>query len=160
MTKTTLVNTPSLADTVESARNWLREHAWGHGVICPVCDQRAKVYKRTINAGMAKSMIHIYRMVGQDWIHVSLIGARSREEGKLAYWGLLEEQKTARPDGGRAGYWRLTNRGVLFVKGALMVSKYALVYNGNCLGFEGHPVTIHTALGKDFNYADLMAGRP
>lgn len=158
MAKTTLVSTPKLTDTIESARAWIRKHAWGGGVTCPVCDQRAQVYKRTINAGMAKSLIAIYRIAGDgSWFSIKAIDARSREEGKLAYWGLLEEQKAARPDGGRAGYWRLTQRGIQFVKGQMAVSKYALVYNGNCLGFEGPPVDIRAALGKHFDYAELMS---
>lgn len=158
MARTTLVSTPADSDTVGDARDWLVRNL-GHGVMCPVCGQNAKVYRRKINSGMAKSLILIFRIAGEGWIHVRVIGAKSREEGKLAYWGLLEEQRAARPDGGRAGYWRLTRRGVLYVRGQLAVPKYAVVYDGQCLSFEGPQVKIQDALGTEFNYADLMAGR-
>lgn len=156
MAKTTLVATPSLSDTIQAGKDWLRNMVYAGGARCPLCEQHAKVYKRTINSGQAQSLIRIHRMVGQGWIHVSLIGAKSREEGKLAYWGLLEEQIGSGHHGGRAGYWRLTQLGEQFVKGQAFVAKYALVYNGRCLGFEGGAISIQDALGKDFDYNELM----
>jgi hypothetical protein len=128
------------------------------GITCPTCDQYAKVYRRNINSGMARSLILLYRQ-GPGFVHVpTAIGARSREEGKLAYWGLAEEEHVVREDGGRAGWWRITSLGVQFVLGRVSVQKYALVYNGRVLEHDGPPWTIRDALGKRFNYAELMAG--
>lgn len=76
----------------------------------------------------------------------------------MVHWGLIEEEPIVRPDGGRAGWWRITPFGQQFVLGNSTVPKYARLYDGRCLGLEGVPVTIRDCLGTKFNYADLMAG--
>lgn len=139
------------------ARAWLRARL-DKGAPCPLCQQHSKMYRRKINSGMARSLIHMYRSAGTSWIHVRLIGAKSREEGKLAYWGLVEEQKGAGLHGGRAGYWRVTRKGEDFLNGHLKVPKYAKVYNGQVYGFEGDDVSIKDALGTKFDYEELMKG--
>lgn len=146
--------------TLAEARDLLRTLV-DDGHDCPVCTQLAKVYRRKINSGMARSLIEMYRVGGPalDWVHVpTQIGARSREEGKLAYWGLVEEEHQERDDGGRAGYWRVTTKGVQFVSAQIKVPKYARVYDGRCLSLTGDEVTIREALGSKFNYDELMAG--
>jgi hypothetical protein len=143
--------------TLGDAKAWLRARL-DQGEACPLCTQHAKMYKRKINSGMARSLIHMYRSAGKQWIHVSLIGARSREEGKLVYWGLVEEQQGNGLHGGRGGYWRVTDKGEMFLKGKLNVPKYAKVYNGRVFGLEGDTVNIRDALGTKFNYDDLMRG--
>lgn len=129
------------------------------GVHCPTCGQFAKVYKRNINSGMAQSLITMYHAGAEhDFIYIpDAVGARSREEGKLRYWGLVEEATTPRPDGGRAGWWKLTERGVLFVRGERTVMKYAHVFNNEVVGYSGDQVGIRDALGKKFNYQELMS---
>lgn len=135
------------------------------GAKCPLCDQHAQIYRRKINSGMAKSLIAMYRQGivpggGTDYMHIpTVIGSRSREEGKLAYWQLIEEEAVHRPDGGRAGYWRLTWRGQCFVEGRIRLPKYAEIYAGKVVGMDStEMISIHEALTEKFNYADLMAG--
>lgn len=143
--------------TLAQVRAWLRVRA-KDGVQCPACSQHVKIYRRKLNSGMARSLIAMYRSSGLEPMHVpTAIGARSREEGKLAYWGLVKEVAVLRPDGGRAGYWHVTEAGERFVQGKITVPKYALVYNGGRLGLEGEPVTIQDVLGDRFNYAELMS---
>lgn len=150
---------PVPSDTLATVRAWLRQHAEA-GVECPACFQHVKIYRRKVNAGMARSLIAMYTVGGLDWVHVpTQIGARSREEGKLAYWGLVEEEKAKRPDGGRAGYWRVTVRGEAFVRCRLSIPKYCQVYNGKVLGFDlSEVINIKDALGDKFDYTELMAG--
>lgn len=158
-----MVNNFSPNATLAQMRVWLRRHA-KDGVKCPLCTQHVQVYRRKINAGMARSLIAMYLAGNRDaldWIHVpTQIGARSREEGKLAYWGLVEEQREAlREDGGRAGYWRVTPLGEAFVKHGMTIPKYARVYNGRVLDLDAsEQVSIKDALGDKFNYSELMAG--
>lgn len=142
--------------TLLQLKNWTRSHA-DEGTTCPVCEQHVKVYKRKINSGMARSLIRMYNAAGTDWVHVpTTIGSRSREEGKLRYWGLVEEELERRPDGGRSGYWRVTPVGELFVLGKMTVYSHARVYNGRCLGLSGDQVSIIDALGEKFSYDELM----
>lgn len=143
-------------DTIAAGKAWLLARL-DDGDSCPLCGQHAKMYKRKINSGMARSLIHIYRIGGQGWVHVRAIGAASREEGKLAYWGLLEEQTGVGLHGGRAGYWRVTDKGLAYING-LKVPKYAKVYDGKVRGFEGDLVGIRDALGTKFSFEELMRG--
>jgi hypothetical protein len=113
---------------------------------------------------MAVGLIDVWREAGTEWCHVRRLRSRShagdnREESKLRYWGLIEEETDLRPDGGRSGWWRLTPTGKDWVLNLSGVLKYALVYNGRCLGLSGQPVSIVDALGTRFDYRELMAGR-
>lgn len=141
------------------AKAWLRARL-DKGADCPLCTQRAQTYRRKVNSGMARSLIAMYQVGRLDWVHLpSQIGARSREEGKLAYWGLVEENPLKREDGGRPGEWRVTPRGEQFLRGKLSVPKYAYVYNGKVMGFDtSEMVTIKDAIGDKFDYSELMAG--
>ena len=143
--------------TLADAKAWLLEHV-DDGAHCPCCTQLAKVYRRKINSSMARSLIILHRG-GNDWQYVpDVVGSKSREESKLAYWGLLEEAAEKRDDGGRQGWWRVTVRGHMFARDELMVQKYARIYDGRCLGHVGSPVSIVDALGTKFDYRELMAG--
>lgn len=136
----------------------------GEAVPCPCCTQLCKVYKRQIHATMALALIIMYRDGGdQDgWVHLPRLlagtaAARGGDQGKLVYWGLIEELPDKREDGGRAGWWRVTPRGAAFVRHALRVPKYAHVFDGRVLRLDGDMVSIVDCLGKKFDYRELMA---
>lgn len=139
------------------ARGWLRERV-DRGEHCPLCGQHSKVYKRKLNSGMARSLILMHKRGGSGWIHIPTeLPARSREEGKLRYWGLIEESPVEREDGGRAGWWRVTSTGTRFVLGRSTVPKYARIYDDRLLRLDGEPIDIWDALGDKFDYDELMA---
>lgn len=147
--------------TLQEARDLLREQ-WGKGVACPCCTQWVQLYRRTINAAMAVSLIKMYRAAGRDWQHVpTTVGRMSAEEGKLRYWGLVEESPEPRGDGGRAGWWRITEKGELFVLDRIEVPRYALVFDQRCFGMDGSKgdFGIVTALKGKFDYRKLMDGQ-
>ena len=148
--------------TLAEAQKWLADRVMT-GARCPCCNGYAKVYRRQINSGMARSLIAMYLHGPQgQWVHLpTQVGARSREEGKLRYWGLVEEQvDVQRADGGRAGYWRITDAGRAWVTGQSTVPKFAAVYNNAVLRRYGDEITITDALGSKFNYSDLMGKQP
>lgn len=144
--------------SLRDAQDWLRDRV-DDGAKCPCCTQYAKVYRRKINGAQARSLITIWRRYGTDWCHVpTVIPTGSREESKLAHWNLMEELGEAREDGGRSGWWRITDVGAAYVLGEVSVPKYARIYDGRCLGFDGELQSIIDALGVKFNYRELMAG--
>lgn len=152
---------PGVLTPLGDARKWLDERK-AEGETCPCCGQHAKLYKRIITSGIAWSLIGLYRHgAAERYVHKPTVlkgwGSASRDESTARYWGLLVEETTQREDGGRAGYWRLTVRGIAFVRDAGVVQKYALVYNGECLGLEGELIGIRDALGTKFDYDELMA---
>lgn len=149
-----LPDTTLLAD----AKAWLRARL-RDGERCPLCSQRAQIYRRPINARMALALIELRRAATPgDWVHLPTIVPNSGDPAKLRYWQLIEEELVQRPDGGRAGYYRLTDRGLGFLTGTVTVPRYALIYDSRLLGFEGEPVTIADCLGRPFDLDALLAG--
>ncbi len=144
----------TLAEARDMLRDLVRE---GHK--CPLCTQMAKVYRRKINSTMARTLIKLYRAGGTtNFVHAASLPGDTHEASQLVWWGLVEEERVVRPDGGKAGRWRVTAEGERWVRAAGSVQCYALIYDGRVLGHEGHPYTIGEALGKKFNYFELMAG--
>jgi hypothetical protein len=76
---------------------------------------------------------------------------------RLAHWGLVEQESERRPDGGKSGFWRVTPLGERFLLGDATIPKYVYVYDGRALRSGGPQVSIRDALGKKFDYAELMA---
>ncbi len=153
-----------MTTTLDEAKDWLRERV-DEGAHCPCCGQYAKIYKRKMTAFTARAMIAMHRWYADEYVKMPQLIRRhltDLTQGGYAtlgvYWGLIEEETVRREDGGRAGYWRLTNPGREFVLGLKSVPKYARIYDGRCLGFEGETFTIHDALGTKFDYNALMNG--
>lgn len=148
--------------TVTQARDWLRDQV-EVGAHCPVCTQLAKVYRRKLNSGMAHALIRFWQVAGRDWAHKPTVlrgvGAAARDESLLRYWGLMEEEQERRPDGGRAGWWRVTDDGERFIHARSRLPKYARIYDGRLLSLDwSETLSIREALGSRFNYDELMAG--
>jgi hypothetical protein len=152
---------PDLDATLGEVRDWLRARV-EKGTHCPACEQYAKVYRRQIYAGMVRALILMYRegdFARRLYVHVpSIDPARGGDVAKLEHWGLIEEERTVRTDGGRAGYWRVTRRGEDWINRRTTVPKYARVYNGRLLSLTGRAVTIDDALSGVFSLSDLMSG--
>lgn len=137
----------TLADTIEYVLG-----GRGHGVICPACGQFAKDYERPLNSLQASALITCYRAAGDDWFHApSLVGRAGGEFAKLRHWGLIEGGD------GHAGRWRITPKGIDFLFRRIRVPQRARYYAGEFLGLVGaENWTIDDALGKKFDYAELM----
>lgn len=149
------------SQTLDQAKAWLRAQL-DVGARCPCCTQFAKVYRRRINSTQARALAIIYRERGRNWAHLpslrmKLAPHHSNEEPKLRYWGLLEEEALVRPDGGRAGWWRVTDLGEQWVQGLVAIPKYVCIFDSRPLRLEGEPVHIQDALGARFSLAELMA---
>ena len=157
--------------TLEEAKAWLRSH-FKKGATCPCCGQFVKLYKRSLNSSMAVALLlihkHYMRNPGDGFIHVpsylsscvSTATVRGGDWAKLQYWGLIESDKEKREDGSkRSGYWKITPSGTAFVLGDIRVAKYVYLYNSKPTGMQCHEdVSIYEALGKKFNYQELMRG--
>lgn len=145
--------------TLEEAKDWLRSKA-DKGAKCPCCTQYTKIYSRKLRGNMAKTIIRMYRTNKLDWVYLPSIrdGAAPRDDTLSSHWGLIEEAKEKRDDGGRAGWWRVTEKGEAFIRGQIKVPKYVRLFDGRVLGFTGDDVSIFDALGTKFDYQELMNG--
>lgn len=138
---------------------WLEEQLDNGGTECPCCGQYARRYRRKLNSNMAASLIRAHVAAGDHWFHApTVLGRNDGELAKLRYWGIVEEERKLRPDGGRAGWWRITLSGKLFVKGMTRVPAHVLIYDGRLLKLDESSgrVNIYMALGDKFSYRELM----
>lgn len=151
---------PTRAWLLGAARDWLWERVGEGGVSekCPLCTQNVHIYdKRQVHSTIARALCLMYRAGGTDWVHVPTIVSGSCELGKARYWGLVEEEQQLRPDGGRAGWWRLTDKGASFVRGDITIAKYVRVYDGKQYGPPyGDQVSIQDCLGTKFHLGELL----
>ena len=142
------------------------------GVVCPCCEQYAKVYKRTITASMALWLIWLVQSYRREkrWYHVREclpFFARSKKAAgtaytgdyaKLLHWGLLR-QCTEEVEGKKSsGLWKPTRKGYRFALGRITVPRHAYLYDGHCIELSGPAITITDALGTKFDYEKLMRG--
>ena len=136
------------------------------GEACPTCRQLAKKYKRKLYSTMVLALICIYRkqyQAGEEWIHFKEIFDWNGiyvggDMNKLPYWGLIEQRSNTCKTKRRSGYWRITQKGMDFVLRKHKVPSHINLYNQGFLGFSGDDIDIVDALGKNFNYQELMWG--
>lgn len=157
----------SFAQTREVLLNLLDE-----GVTCPTCDQHAQRYYRRINSGMARWLMVLVSMSPRyqpEWVQTRDVIRRaaslrtfgsSQASGEapslLPFWGLIECRPNDDPEKRHSGVWRPTTKGYDFVEGKVGVPRVAVVYNNRLERLEGDEVHIRQALGKRFNYEELM----
>lgn len=149
--------TPGPLTPLHEVKAFLRENV-DEGIHCPACTQMAKVYRRKINSTMARTLITLLRVAGREFAHGPSLPGDTHEISQLVWWGLVEEERVLRADGGRAGWWRLTDEGEDFARGRITLPKYARVYDHRCLSLVGDLVSIREALGSRFDYSELMEG--
>lgn len=162
---------PSRPKTLNEARQELNR-GLDKGVRCQCCGQFAKIYRRKLNSGMARWLIALYQASiakpEQPFFHVNslmkIVAAQSQnitygssDFGKLRHWEMIEEKPNADVTKKQSGYWKITDDGKAFVRRQRKVQKYVLLYNNNCVGFDGPDISIIDSLGSHFSYSDLMS---
>lgn len=143
---------------LEDAQDWLRNRV-DDGARCPCCNQFAKIYKRKLTesqVGTLRRLLDRQRQIG-GWVHLPDVHQPSRDFATTAYFGLSEQSAEERPDGGKSGYWMVTSDGINFLRGRYPVHKYARIYDGRCLGYEGDQVTVDD-IAPQFRLDELMSG--
>lgn len=150
--------------TLRDARDQLRELAYD-GTDCPCCRQRVKVYRRKLTSVAARAVAALYEHHRFEYAHVGDLARRhlpdaAHQGGYLVlaqHWGLIEEERhRRRDDGGRAGWWRVTALGALWLRGEEQVPMYAHVFDGRCLGLHGDLIAARDVLGEHFDFAQLV----
>ena len=136
------------------------------GVICPCCDQMARLYTRKLNSGQARALIGLcfehkdnIDKGGDGWVHFTPKHP-TRDGGgdfaKLRFWGLVEDMPADTEKKRTSGYWKPTTKGREFALNRIRVLSHIMLYNGELKGFSGDDISIIDALGEHFNYAELM----
>lgn len=152
----------TLSEAIEYVDNNLEK-----GIECPCCGQYCRLYKRKLNATMAVGLVRMYleyKTDPREWLHLPTMAKKyheimSREWAMTRWWGLSEEKPN--PDDPKkrcSGYWRLTQKGTLFVVSLVTIPKHVYLFNNSLFAVSDEVTTIEEALGDRFNYAELMRG--
>jgi len=153
-------------ELVSTARMKMFAQARVKSAHCPCCDKHVKVYRRKFNSGMAVTMIYTYpvfrRYPGRylDVLHYCTTtheGYVPGEVGKLCWWGLMERKPEDPKTGAKTtGLYRMTDKGLLFTERKIQIPGHAVEYMSNVESFSDDEIDIVQALGKHFNYHELM----
>lgn len=148
---------------------FFQEAAEPAGTICPICDRFGKIYSRKHNRAMAESLVWLFQFYLRAPGQFASIGQDSprfvlKNGGSLAsnrWWGLVEQEENEDPKKHTSGHWRITDRGLAFVKGEIFIPSHVLTYNADAIDFSKSQTDISTSLGRPFDYRELMrqAGR-
>jgi len=132
------------------------------GGYCPCCDRWGKIYRRSMNATMARQLMWLVQAPdrGDEWVHVPSTAPawllRTQQLATLQLWNLVQGAPSTTKLAS-SGLWKPTDRGVAFAKNMLSVKKYVYVYNNAAVDFEGEEITVVDALGSKYNYQEIMA---
>ena len=136
-----------------------------NGATCPTCNKHVQVYTRKLNSNMARALLLMYREArknNNEWCRVGhlIVGEHTWPSGypKLVWWGSAEKHPGKSDDGNSNGMYRLTKKGALFAKNKTKVSSHAVEYMSVVEEFVGDEINIIDALGKKFDYNELMQG--
>lgn len=157
-TAPTPYRTPGSGSPLSAVRDWLFERI-DEGADCPACDRFARIHPRPVNAGMVRMLATMWRKAGLEWFYMPDVRDwNGRDEAMLRYWDLIEEATNlTRPDGGHAGWWRVTAQGRDYLYGRLTIDKYAHVYNGEVRYYSGPQVSVSDAVKRKFDLAALLS---
>jgi hypothetical protein len=136
----------------------------GDSTDCPCCNQKVKLYKRPLNSQMAMwliALVKAYRAQGRKgWIAVTdepFKSARGGDYAKLQHWGLIEQCPNDDPKKRTSGLWRPTNEGILFADNKTLVASHVHIYNNTVMGWSQEMIAITDALGKKFDYREVIS---
>lgn len=129
------------------------DYILGVPFICPCCGLEITVYRWNLYGTAITALALFYRLGGtRKYVQVrelTDLGHKGKGDvSRLKLWGLVCNELTRRPDGGRAGYWRVTLKGEQFLRGEVTLQKYVHVANkAKVVKFEGPQVSIHELMG-------------
>jgi hypothetical protein len=66
----------------------------------------------------------------------------------------------APPEKKQHGYYKLTKDGALYARGKKLFRRKVVQWRGEVICFWGEYAGVHDALGKTFNYQELLTGAP
>lgn len=135
----------------------------GDGGECPCCGQNLKVYRRKLNANMARFLIRLVRRFKetQDWVKYTDIrtDGEGRDYSYITKWGLaITAPATRSQDKKDSGLWKPTEKGIKFAQRLLKVPSHVFLYDNKVIGWEQDPVDVQGALGSKWSWQELMNG--
>lgn len=143
------------------------------GGTCPCCNQHVKNYRYSISSSMAKALIALYHknlknkgmFISKEDLFKDIETKSTFGGGSFASmkrWGLIEQKKKSVDDktkGRCSGFWRITEKGVAFVRNEITLPKYVHSYNNEVFKQDdSEMISITEALfSEGFDYQKVMS---
>lgn len=146
-------------ETLEEAKQYLRERMYGDGAECPCCTQFVKIYKRSITSSMCWALAEFYAGNGQQYEHANeffkeregIPDSLRGDFAKFKFWMIVAPHEDKR------GYYRVTDTGRAFLEEGLEVPKFFAIFNDNILKQSDEMVTIQQASENKFDLEKLLS---
>tara|TARA_Y100000114_G_C11750844_1_gene324243 strand:- start:166 stop:792 length:627 start_codon:yes stop_codon:yes gene_type:complete len=160
-------------NTVEFAQRRLAAFM-DEGTSCPCCGQHVELRDEIMTRTVAEPLIWMTEnyasidwssghpiVTESRWVSVAESGPKSfrsaRHYTRAKYWGLIEKLETDSIEADlKSGMWRVTQKGVDFVSGRILIPKKAVVYLGKQRGYKGDLIDISQALRREFSLRDSL----
>jgi hypothetical protein len=146
---------------LSEAKKLFKKEIANDGIECPCCGRWGKVYGYKLNATIARGLIWMHHNEDEfGWVNIQegprwLLRSKSLSTAK--HWGLVERRtKDSDEDLRSSGVWRLTKKGVAFVKNRITIEDKVFVFDDAVLKVSKSYTTIDKCLGKKFSYDELM----
>jgi hypothetical protein len=137
------------------------------GATCPCCARFGRAYSRSINKSMALTLRWLYDYAKSHglgvWADIQNDGTRvahdSREHSRMAFWQLVEKKPIDR-ENKSGGFYRITQKGIDFVEGRIVVPKNLFIHNVELLGASEEMTNFESCLEERFSYHALTEPKP
>lgn len=152
--------TTTSTTTLSEVHAFNREN-WEDGCICAGCGQLVKKWNKPLVGTAVADLIRLYALYDRESvaIHISRFTKQRSNFYTLVYWGLIEKGEIEVDKKKRSsGYWVPTKKGRYFVEGQISIPAKAETYNNKVVAFCGDEVYVRQALGKQFDYEELING--
>ncbi len=132
------------------------------GCLCPLCTRLVTIYRRPLHAEMALFLIKLVKAYQKTprWYStkelVPSITKASSDGVYLTHWGLIDKSDDTNRGNAPCGLYRPTTAGIEFTHMNLRVPSHMHLLNKERVGVSDKKIYITEALGKKFNYKDLM----
>lgn len=145
-------------DTLQRAKNHIRQGWKTNGCICPCCGQDVVLRERHLYSGQMKSLIALYK-AGDGYHHVSKLDpppAGGGDFAKLRFWELIEQKINSDTRKRTSGMWRITEKGINFVEGKIRIPRSCHIFNKKVREWHDEDIDVIGAIKKRFNYYEVM----
>lgn len=147
---------------LQAHRDAWRHTIEGEGGYCPVCARWGKIYGRSLNETMARSLIWLVATpLVNGWVDVPVKAprwlVRSNQLPTLKWWGLVERHPSDSDSKIKhSGLWRPTDLGYEFASARKRVPKKVFTYNDEVEGHSTETVSIDQCFKHHFDYQEVM----
>lgn len=156
---------PTDDDTIRTGKEYILDNIGNGGVHCPCCTRLVKPYPRSVHAGKVQALIRMATAVnkqlaqgGDEFILTREVWRGCHDAAELRWVGVIEA-KEIRTDGGRGGYWRITELGWQFLRGKVSITKKVWVVLGVVEHADNEQVWI-TDVIPGFRFDETMDEQP